>query len=198
MNLQIERLGFSYDGDRLVLDGLDLVVDAGQLLCVVGPNGSGKSTLLALCAGLFAPSTGSVRWDGGELSAWKGTERARHVAFLPQQLPAIAGHSVEEVVRLGRFPHLAHPWARLGRLDEEAVVSALEQTEAMGLRARTIDSLSGGERQRAYLAAALAQGGELLLLDEPTAALDLHHQIAGMRLLRRLAGGAASSAPRTT
>lgn len=189
MSLRIEQLVFAYDERGPVLEGLQLAAGPGELLCLVGPNGSGKSTLLSLCAGLLAPTAGTLQWDGKALSEWPATERARHVAFLPQHLPEVAGHSVEQVVRLGRHPHLSHPWARLSAEDEAAVEDALSKTDALGLRQRPIDGLSGGERQRVFLAAALAQGGELLLLDEPTTALDLHHQIEGMRLLRRLSRG---------
>lgn len=186
--LELAGLRHRYPGGTsLALDGVDLSIDGG-LVGLLGPNGSGKSTLLRCAAGLLRPGAGTVRLGGQELGRLDRLERARRVAFLPQRVESLYALPVHEVVALGRHPHRPAPWARPGATDRAAVERALAAAQVEGLADRAFDSLSGGERQRVLLASMLAQGGELLLLDEPTTALDLHHQVRLFRLLRERAG----------
>ncbi|MCQ4311666.1 ABC transporter ATP-binding protein [Pseudomonas stutzeri] len=167
----------------LALDHLQLA--EGQFTVILGHNGSGKSTLMNLIARQFTPDTGRIALEGKPLGAYSQREFARRVAFLPQHLPEVAGLTVRELVRLGRFP-----WrGLLGRWqaeDSQVIERALRQTDIAHFADHLADSLSGGERQRAWIAMLLAQESPLLLLDEPTSALDLAHQYQLMALLREL------------
>lgn len=169
------------------LKGVDLLLRPGEWLALLGPNGSGKTTLLRVMAGLLRPRRGEVLLEGRPLRAYGSYERGRLLAYLPQNGPYPEGLLVEEVVRLGRLPHLGL-WGREGREDREAVDWALEVTGASAFRGRLLGTLSGGERQRVLLARALAGRPRYLLLDEPTTFLDLAHQGVVVGLLRRLAG----------
>ncbi|MEV0381508.1 heme ABC transporter ATP-binding protein [Nonomuraea sp. NPDC050643] len=175
---------FGYGGAE-VLRGVDLSIVAGEVLALVGPNGSGKSTLLAVLAGDERPAAGAVRLDGRSLAGWTAREQALRRAVLPQQLALSFPFTVEEVVMMGRAP-----WARTPqeRDDEEIVEAELERTSTRGFRARSFQELSGGERARVSLARVLAQRAPMLLLDEPTAALDIHHQEAVLGIARARAG----------
>jgi iron complex transport system ATP-binding protein len=186
MTLRLSKLSFSYTEGVPVLSGLSLELRRKEFVALLGPNGSGKSTLLRLASGLLPPGQGKVEWDDRELSGYSRRERARKIAFLPQQVESIHVHTVRETVALGRYPYLG-PWGRPREIDREEVELAMERTEVTTLASRNLRELSGGERQRVHLAAALAQGGDLLLLDEPTVSLDLHHQVRFMSLLQVLA-----------
>jgi len=164
-------------------------VRAGELHALVGPNGAGKSTLFGVLAGDLAPDAGDVLLDGAPLGGIPPRLLARHRAVLLQQNAVSFPFAVEQVVRMGRAP-----WARTpAELDDDAIVAgALEATDLVALAGRTISSLSGGERARAALARVLAQACDVLLLDEPTAALDLRHQEDVLRVARsRAREGAA-------
>ncbi|GHE29122.1 heme ABC transporter ATP-binding protein [Streptomyces cellulosae] len=170
-------------GARDVLHGVDVAVRAGELLALVGPNGAGKSTLLGALAADVAPSDGAVRIHGRPASDWSAPELALRRAVLPQSSTLSFPFSVEEVVRMGRAP-----WAALDPEDDEAAVAeAMAATEVTAFAARPFSALSGGERARVALARVLAQRAPLLLLDEPTAALDLRHQELVLRLCRERA-----------
>jgi iron complex transport system ATP-binding protein len=160
-------------GGRRVLDGVDLDVRAGELLALVGPNGAGKSTLLGALVGDVAPAAGSVEVDGRSPRAWTHLDLARRRAVLPQQATVSFPFEVRDVVRMGRSP-----WAgtERDRVDDELIRVALRSADVIHLVRRRVPSLSGGERARVALARVLAQDTQLLLLDEPTAALDVHHQ----------------------
>ncbi len=173
-------------GTREVLTRVDAAFGTGWT-AVVGPNGAGKSTLLRVLAGLLAPAQGEVVLEGRPLADWPAAERARRVAWLPQQGEAEGELTVREVVQLGRLPHLGL-FGTPGPEDERAVDTALDATECTPWQHRRLHALSGGERQRALLARALATEAPVLLLDEPTTHLDAPHQVALVRLLRRLAG----------
>ncbi len=185
--LALSAVSFAYRAGDPVLDQVELRVEQGELVAVLGPNGSGKSTLLRIAAGLLDPTAGQATWDGRSLQALPRLQRARAVAFLPQSVPVLYRHSVRDVIALGRHPHLRGPFSPFSAADRAAIALAMERTEVDALATRSFDELSGGERQRVLIAAALAQGGRLFLLDEPTISLDLHHQVAVMRLLRELA-----------
>ncbi|WP_324197933.1 heme ABC transporter ATP-binding protein [Nocardia abscessus] len=174
---------------RLVLDGVDFEAVAGQVVALVGPNGAGKSTLLAALAGELALSAGAVELDGQPLSHWTTLDMARRRAVLPQTHTVGFPFTAREVVAMGRAP-----WVRTERreLDEKQIAAAMAATDVEHLAARSFPTLSGGERARVALARVLAQDTATLLLDEPTAALDLGHQEAVLRLAAaRAAEGAA-------
>jgi iron complex transport system ATP-binding protein len=170
-------------GRSVLLDGVTLRLAAGELLAVVGPNGAGKSTLVSVLAGDRAPTAGEVRLRGRPLPSYRPRELARLRAVLPQQSVLQFAYTAREVVGLGRAPW---PGSAAG---DAAVAAALADTDAAGLAGRTFPTLSGGEQGRVTLARVLAQQTPVVLLDEPTAALDLRHQQLVLRLARRLAAG---------
>ena len=182
--IEARGLHVAYPG-RAVIEGLDLALPARSLTALVGPNGCGKSTLLRALAGLAAPRAGQVLLDGTDVARIPPKRLARRVAMLPQGPVAPEGLSVRDLVRQGRYPHrpLLGGWSAQ---DAEAVAEALRLTRLEDLAERPLDALSGGQRQRAWIAMTLAQGGEALLLDEPTTYLDIAHQEEVMALLRRL------------
>ncbi|MBQ0365506.1 ABC transporter ATP-binding protein [Providencia rettgeri] len=170
---------------RSILSIDSLNIPTTELTVVLGHNGSGKSTLVNLLSGQMAPDSGQIDLNGTSLSRYKTKELAQKIAYLPQKLPASAGLSVKELVRLGRFP-----WrGALGRwqADDEIIIQqAMEKAGVEGFSSSLADNLSGGERQRAWVAMLLAQQSPVLILDEPTSALDIHHQYQLMNLLSEL------------
>ncbi|WP_114454372.1 ABC transporter ATP-binding protein [Halopolyspora algeriensis] len=182
--LRARDLRLSY-GEQVVVDGLDLDVVDGTITGVIGPNGCGKSTLLRALGRLMRPDRGSVLLDGGRIHKMSSKEVARTLGLLPQSPAAPEGLSVADLVARGRHPHQA--WYRQwSSRDETAVAEALAMTGITELAERAVDELSGGQRQRAWLSMALAQGTDLLLLDEPTTYLDLSHQVDVLDLIGRL------------
>ncbi|MFI1399603.1 heme ABC transporter ATP-binding protein [Streptomyces sp. NPDC020681] len=176
-------------GQREVLAGIDLAAHAGEVLALVGPNGAGKSTLLAALAADLPAAAGTVRIAGRPVADWSPAELALRRAVLPQAATLSFPFPVAEVVRMGRAP-----WAGTALEDEDdaAVAAAMDATEVGPFAARPYAALSGGERARVALARVLAQRAPLLLLDEPTAALDLRHQELVLRICReRAAAGDA-------
>lgn len=172
-------------GATPVISGLDLAVPAGQFTVLAGPNGSGKSTLLRALAGVSVPSAGAILLDGRPLAAMTPRERARRIAFLPQAPLAPEGMRLRDLVRMGRHPHRG-ALSRWSRADELACEAALHHTRTEGLRDQPLDRLSGGQRQRGWIAMTLAQQSPILLLDEPTAFLDLQHQQEVLELIADL------------
>jgi len=166
--------------------GVSLRVDAGEVLGLIGPNAAGKSTLARIACGLLRPSAGSVRLRGDDAFALPRRERARRVAFLSQDEPADLPFTAREVALMGRAPHLGL-WALEAPGDRALAESALAEADALDLADRPVTQLSGGERQRVFLARAFAQDAALLVLDEPTGALDLSHQVLLVRAVRRRA-----------
>ncbi|MFR9728491.1 ABC transporter ATP-binding protein [Saccharopolyspora sp. MS10] len=172
-------------GDRVVVDGLDIDVLDGTITAVIGPNGCGKSTVLRALARLLPPTGGQVLLDGKRIHEMPTKEVARVLGLLPQTPQAPEGLTVADLVARGRHPHQS--WYRQWSSDDErAVAEALELTGITELAERAVDELSGGQRQRAWLSMALAQGTDLLLLDEPTTYLDLAHQVEVLDLVGRL------------
>ncbi len=187
--LSARALSLVRGGTRL-LDGVDLTLHAGELMVLLGPNGAGKSTLLRVLLGELAPDTGSVRLLGQELQSYRPQDRARLLTLVPQEQPLDFPLRVRELVELGRLPHAGGGSSR--DADRRAVDEALVKTHLVAFAGRELATLSGGERQRASLARALAQNTPVLLLDEPTAHLDVAHQITLLEICRRLASEGAA------
>ena len=184
--LEAEGLRFGYPGHAEFLGPLDLRIEPGQIWGVIGPNGAGKSTLLRLGVCLLKPTGGRVLWNNRPVSRMTPLDRARLAAFLPQRPVNPPGATAREIVLLGRFPHRRHRLFESTQ-DVDIAEAALERTETLDFADRPMDTLSGGEAQRVHLAAALAQEPRLLLLDEPTAALDPYHQLHIFSILSSLA-----------
>jgi iron complex transport system ATP-binding protein len=176
-------------GDRTILGPLDLDVVRGECLAVVGPNGAGKTTLLRCLTGLLRPSRGELLFAGRAFATLSRRELARRISYVPQIRPSRLPLTVEEVVMLGRYPHLSRLQIAPRAGDFAAVEEALAVVGIEPLRRRPLDELSGGERQAVYIAAALAQESEVMVLDEPTIHLDARHQHDLAALLLRLKAG---------
>jgi iron complex transport system permease protein len=176
-------------GGRAVVDGVDLEVRAGEVVALIGPNGSGKSTLLAALAGDLPLARGSVTLDGAPLESWTPTERAMRRAVLPQHPVVTFPFTVGQVVRMGRAP-----WTGTLRADDDdrVIDDALAATDVAEFRRRPYTTLSGGEQARVMIARVLAQATRLLVLDEPTAALDLHHHETVLSIIRERAASGQS------
>jgi iron complex transport system ATP-binding protein len=184
VRLAAERVTLAYD-EHVVVRDLDLELTEGSFTAIVGPNGCGKSTLLRALGRLMRPTGGQVLLDGRAIARTPTREVARVLGLLPQAPVAPEGLTVADLVARGRHPHQS--WLRQWSRDDEAVVAeALAWTDMADLAERGVDELSGGQRQRAWISMALAQGTDLLLLDEPTTYLDLSHQIDVLELVGRL------------
>ncbi|MDJ1641868.1 ABC transporter ATP-binding protein [Streptomyces pakalii] len=182
--LTAEGLTLGY-GDRTVVDSLDLDIPPGRITVIVGANACGKSTLLRSMSRLLAPRAGRVVLDGKEVHRLPAKELARTLGLLPQSPIAPEGITVSDLVGRGRHPHQGI-FSRWNEQDDAAVAAALEATHTEPLAERAVDELSGGQRQRVWIAMALAQQTDLLLLDEPTTFLDASHQIEVLDLLTDL------------
>ncbi|MGW3239943.1 ABC transporter ATP-binding protein [Streptomyces sp. VN1] len=183
-SLSTEDLTLGY-GDRTVIEGLDLTLAAGRITVIVGANACGKSTLLRSMSRLLAPRAGRVVLDGREVHRTPAKELARTLGLLPQSPVTPEGITVLDLVGRGRHPH-QRAFSRWTAKDDAAVAAALEATQTTDLMDRSVDELSGGQRQRVWIAMALAQQTDLLLLDEPTTFLDISHQVEVLDLLTDL------------
>ena len=196
---EVRQLSFRYDsvrgrpsGDRLawVINGMEFTIRQGEIVGVIGPNGSGKSSLLKLLAKLVRPQEGAIHLFGAELGALSRESISRQLAYMPQDLSFDFPFSVLDMVLMGRFPYRRGGlWNLVGwerREDLAAAEEAMVQTDVAHLANRMIATLSAGERQRTLLARALAQAPRVLMLDEPTAHLDLNHQLEVCRILQRV------------
>ncbi|QLE76201.1 ABC transporter ATP-binding protein [Streptomyces rectiverticillatus] len=182
--LAARDLTLAYE-DRTVVDGLDLAVPDGEVTIVIGPNACGKSTLLRALGRLLKPVRGTVLLDGEELARIPTRTIAKSLGLLPQTPVAPEAITVADLVARGRQPHQRW-WQQWSEADERAVADAMTRTDTAGLAERAVDELSGGQRQRVWIAMALAQETDLLLLDEPTTYLDIAHQVEVLDLVRRL------------
>lgn len=172
-------------GERVIVDELSIEIAPGVVTTVIGPNGCGKSTLLKSLGRLLRPRAGQVVLDGKAITSMKTKDVARVIGMLPQTPVAPEGLTVADLVARGRHPHQS--WLRQWSADDETeVAAALAQTGIADLAERTLDELSGGQRQRAWISMALAQGTDILLLDEPTTYLDLAHSLEVLDLVDRL------------
>ncbi|MCX4644731.1 MULTISPECIES: ABC transporter ATP-binding protein [unclassified Streptomyces] len=182
--LSTSALTLAYE-DRTVVHDLDLAVPDGRVTVIVGPNACGKSTTLRALGRLLKPRRGSVLLDGEALTRLPTKKIAQQIGLLPQTPVAPEAITVADLVARGRQPH-QHWWQQWSDADERAVTEAMERTDVAALADRSVDELSGGQRQRVWIAMALAQETELLLLDEPTTYLDIAHQVEVLDLVRQL------------
>lgn len=183
--LQAADVSFVYGPGQAGLHRVTVDVARGGLVGILGPNGSGKTTLLRVLSGMLVPSSGAVTIDGRDVRHVSRRNLARAIAVVPQETRLAFEYSVLEVVLMGRYPHLG-PFELEGQDDVAVAREALAATGTLGLQDRPFPTLSGGEKQRVIIASALAQAAGLMLLDEPTAALDPGFQIEIASLLRRL------------
>lgn len=183
--LRIENLSVSY-GPRRVLRNVSLDVTSGEVLALIGPNGAGKSTLVRAVSGVIPVEGGSIRTNGSSLLMLSPMMRARHLAVVPQAVSMPPAFTAWETVLLGRTPYLNF-LGQVSAKDEQIARAALARVDALDLSERRVGELSGGEQQRVLLARALAQSTPILLMDEPTAHLDLQHQVALMEMAHSLA-----------
>jgi iron complex transport system ATP-binding protein len=183
-DLRAIDLTLAYDGHRVV-EKLDLAVPTGRITVIVGANASGKSTTLRGIARLLRPESGVVELDGRDIAGMPGKTVATVIGLLPQQPVAPDGITVSDLVGRGRYPHQGW-FRRWSSTDDAVVAAAMAATDTLGLASRRMEELSGGQQQRAWIAMALAQDPDILLLDEPTTFLDVTHQIEVLDLLTEL------------
>lgn len=182
--ISAQDLSYEIEGN-LLLDGVTMHADRGQLVGLIGPNGAGKSTLLRTISGILRNLDGSVQLDGTDIRELSTREVATALALVPQIAPYTYGFTSIELVLMGRYPHLGR-FQIEGREDDRIAREAMRLTETEEFADRTLDTLSGGERQRVFVARALAQQPSILLMDEPTANLDVLHQLKVLDLVRQL------------
>jgi cobalamin transport system ATP-binding protein len=185
LGIAADSVSFAYRRDSMVLDAVNARVQRGGLVGILGPNGSGKTTLLRLFAGLLTPSSGQVTLDGRDLHLVSRAALARRMAMVPQETQLAFEYTVLEMATMGRYPHLG-AFEIEGPQDLEIARAALAATGTEHLASRFFNTLSGGEKQRVVIAGALAQNPDVLLLDEPTASLDLAYQLEIRSILHRL------------
>jgi len=185
MSFEVKDLCFSYPSGPAILKSLSVRLPKGQITALIGRNGCGKSTLLRLLNRLMTPESGQIFLENRSLESYGSKALAQTVAHLAQSPQAPDGLTVQELVEFGRHPYQGF-FGRSSSHDREVVEWALQQTSLLELRHRNIEALSGGQRQRAWIAMALAQDTEYLLLDEPTTYLDIAHQLEVLQLLSKL------------
>jgi iron complex transport system ATP-binding protein len=184
IRLHAENLDIAYSGQAIV-QNLNIQIPDGKITALVGANGSGKSTILKTLARIMKPSGGTVYLNGKSIHSQSTKEIAKQLAILPQNPSAPDGLTVTELISYGRFPH-QKGFGSLSKEDKEAIRWAIEVTGLGEFQDRPVDQLSGGQRQRAWIAMALAQGTDILFLDEPTTYLDMAHQLEVLQLLQQL------------
>jgi len=182
--LKLRSLSVSY-GSRRVLHEVSLNVQSGEVLALIGPNGAGKSTLIRAASGVI-PYTGHVHTNGDDFASLSPIQRARYIATVPQAVSMPPAYTVWETVLLGRTPYLGF-LGQVSEKDEEIARQSLQRVSALPFADRRVGELSGGEQQRVLLARALCQSTPILLLDEPTAHLDLQYQVSLLELVSELA-----------
>lgn len=183
--LRGENINFSYSKDRTFIENLNINIPRGKITTILGPNGSGKSTLLSILSTYNKPSKGNVYIEDKKLNDLKSKEIARLIATVHQHNESPEDLDVETLVSYGRVPHKKH--SKSGKNEDEKIINwAIESTNLENIKENKVMSLSGGQRQRAFIAMALAQKTDVLLLDEPTTYLDIYHQIEILELVKKL------------
>lgn len=182
--LTAEHISFGYRADRRILDDVSLSVAAGEVLGLLGPNGTGKTTLIKCIAQLLRSAQGRVRVDGTDLSQRSPGEIAKRIAYVPQYTNAAFGMTALQTVLMGRLPYAGH---RYRAEDERIAFDVIARMDLTDFAFRNIQEMSGGERQRVFIARALAQETGVIILDEPTASLDLHNQLFILRTITEIA-----------
>lgn len=183
MVLSIDNLQFSA-GSKQILKGISYRFASGRFYAIAGPNGSGKSTLLKCLCGLEKPTQPSIAINGKQIGSLTSIDRARQMAYIPQQTTASFGFTIKEFVEMGLFPHVSK--LGLSLADKQKIETALRLTGVQHLKQQSIQTLSGGELQRAVIARTLAQDSPIMLLDEPFSQLDIHHQLTMLSLFKQL------------
>lgn len=182
--LQVEKLHFSY-GKNKVLKGIDFSIDESMMVGIIGGNGSGKSTLLKNISGYLKPQSGNVIIQNRNIKDFPIKEKARYIAYVPQEMPYDFNFSCYDIVMMGRMPFLRR-FQQEGKEDKNIVRESMEITNTWKFKDKNINELSGGERQRVYIARALAQKPSILLMDEPVSHLDIKYQIEILSLAKEL------------
>lgn len=184
--LELEKVTVGYDR-KAILNNISFALEKGDFLGVIGPNGSGKTTLLRVISKILKPWRGKVTLEGKELSEIGPRELAKRMAVVPQRMQELFfSYSVRDFILLGRTPYLRRFQLLESEEDLRVVWEVMKETDTIGLEERNLEDLSGGERQRTIIAQALAQEPEILLLDEPTAHLDINHQVEILNLIKNL------------
>lgn len=183
-SIATENLAVAYD-NNLVVTGLDMQIPQGKITAIIGPNGCGKSTVLKAVGRILKPKSGMVYINGDDIRSLSTKEVAQKMAILPQSPQAPGGLTVGELVSYGRFPH-QRGFGKLEPEDKKIISWSLEITKLTEFETKLVDNLSGGQKQRVWIAMALAQQTDLILLDEPTTYLDLFYQLEVLELLYRL------------
>lgn len=182
--LACSNLAFAY-GKKSIIEDVSLNFRKGEFVGLIGPNGAGKSTLLNLLTGMLKPTAGQVNLIGQPLKQFKQRDIARHISLVPQDVSINYAFSVREIVAMGRNPHLG-AFQPESKKDRDLIHRAMEKTDLLPMAERSVNQLSGGERQRVFIARAIAQEAPILLMDEPTASLDLCHQLEVLTLVKAL------------
>lgn len=182
--LSAEHLTFGYRRERRILDDVSLRVAAGEVLGLLGPNGTGKTTLIKCIAQLLRPQGGTIRVDDVNLAALSAGEIAKRIAYVPQYTNAAFGMTALQAVLMGRLPYAGH---RYRAEDERIAFDVIARMDLTDFAFRNIQEMSGGERQRVFIARALAQEAGVIILDEPTASLDLYNQLFILRMITEIA-----------
>lgn len=184
MSYKTRNLSLAF-ADKVVLKNVTLEIQGGEFLSILGPNGAGKSTLVKCLCGVLDGWSGEIELDGKPLAKLSARERAQKVSYVPQSVSHRLPFTVFDFVAMGRYPHLS-PFANLSPIDRQLVEQALETVGLQHFNTRQMDTLSGGERQMVFIAAALVQGGNIMILDEPITFLDYRHQVQVMQTLQQL------------
>lgn len=189
--IDVDDISVSFDGgETTILDGISCEVPSQSFVALVGPNGAGKTTLLRTVNGVLTPDSGTVSIDGKNVQSLSSREVARRVATVPQETSISFDFSVRDIVAMGRTPHRS----RFHQTDDSEIIEqALERVQIDHLADRSVGSVSGGERQRVLLARVLAQDAPAMVLDEPTASLDINHQVRTLQLVRDLVDEGATA-----